>query len=84
MTIPGAGSPHMRLLHAPDPRRPGLLEDVARMVLGGRRLLSIGGDTFQYSFDRAVDNLDESAWLLIFYRASALLAILSSDKRKGA
>jgi hypothetical protein len=69
---------HVRVVHAPDPRRPGVLERVTGMLLNGRPWQVIGGGTFRYAFNRAADRPECSVWLLVFYSAAALLVILDT------
>jgi hypothetical protein len=69
---------HVRVVHAPDPRRPGVLERVTGMLLNGRPWQVIGGGTFRYAFNRVADRPECSVWLLVFYSAAALLVILDT------
>ena len=61
---------------APDPKRPGVVEQIATDLLngGGFQGNSIAGGVFKYAYAQVPTAPDWQAWLLLFY-STALVAV---------
>jgi hypothetical protein len=73
----------MRVIMAPDLKRPALLERLARELLGARPWHNVAGGVFRYAFDRVPDKPDWGAWLLMFYSAAAFLVLLTTEDQEA-
>ena len=64
----------------PDPKHPGLIQQVALNLFDGKSYVDIGAGAFRYAHARVTDNPDWGAWLLAFYTATLCIVILSGQE----
>ena len=64
----------------PDPKHPGVIQQVALNLFNGKPYVNIGGGAFRYAHARVPDNPDWGAWLLAFYTTTLCIVILSREE----
>lgn len=65
----------------PDLKRPGVAEQIAMGLLGGRPWAIVGGGAFRYAHGQVPENPDWGAWLLAFHSIVFCLVVLTTGEQ---